>query len=184
MNTVAEKGNSKHIARESIQQGKALLKEKLCSSDIKQEPFAHLSIRESFNMDTDEFEKKAFLSLDKDFIAQGGLSKLHPSALKVLLVISAHTDVDGYAWISQESIGKLVGLTRQQVGVIIHKHLLNNVYLDRKLLEGIKVRKRDGQDFYMYHPINCYMDYEAYDSDKDFEGIEDYEGNIETYEID
>ncbi|PKR86073.1 helix-turn-helix domain-containing protein [Heyndrickxia camelliae] len=181
MNVVNEKDYSKHIPRETIQQGKALLKERLCTSDIEQEPFVHLSVRESYNLSADEIEKKAYLSLDKDFIAQGGLSKLHPSALKVLLVIASHTDKDGFAWISQESIGKLVGLTRQQVGVIIHKHLLQNVYNERKLLEAIKIRKKDGQEFYLYHPINCYLDYEVYSGDDVL--TEEYE-ELNVIEID
>ncbi|WEZ17805.1 helix-turn-helix domain-containing protein [Bacillus safensis] len=161
MNAMNEK-NSKHISRDTIQQGKTLLSERLSNTDIEQEPFVHLSVKESYNFATDEIDKKVYLSLDKDFIAQGGLSKLHPSALKVLLVIASHTDKDGYAWISQESIGILVGLSRQQVGVVVHKFLLSNVYLNKKLLEAIKLRKKDGQEFYLYHPINCYLDYEVY----------------------
>jgi hypothetical protein len=168
MNVVKYKDKTKHIPKEYIEQGKILIKQRLSNSDLEQFPFVHLSIKESYNLTNDEIEKKAFLSLDKDFIAQGGLSKLHPSALKVLLVIAAHTDKDGFAWISQESIGKLVGLSRQQVGVIIHKYLLSSVYNDIKLLEGIKVRKKDGQEFYLYHPINCYLDYEVYSGNEEF----------------
>ncbi|WP_163071127.1 helix-turn-helix domain-containing protein [Priestia flexa] len=180
MNAVIEKV-SKYIPRESIQQGKALVRERLSNSDIEQEPFVHLSVKESYNIATDEIDKKVYLSIDKDFIAQGGLSKLHPSALKVLLVIASHTDKDGYAWISQESIGKLVGLSRQQVGVIIHKHLLSNVYLNRKLLEAIKLKKKDGQEFYLYHPINCYLDYEVYSGEDELS--EEYQ-ELDVIEID
>ncbi|MEC1680329.1 helix-turn-helix domain-containing protein [Bacillus mojavensis] len=169
MNLVSEK-NSKQISRDTIQQGKTLLSERLSNSDIQQEAFVHLSVKESYNFETDEIDKKVYLSLDKDYIAQGGLSNLHPSALKVLLVIAAHTDKDGFAWISQESIGKLVGLSRQQVGVIIHKHLMCNVYNGKKLLEAIKLKKKDGQEFYLYHPINCYLDYEVYSGDEELIG--------------
>ncbi|WP_026584993.1 helix-turn-helix domain-containing protein [Bacillus sp. J33] len=176
MNAVIEKEHSKHIPKESIQQGKALLKERISNSDIEQEAFVHLTVKESYNLDTDEIEKKAYLSLDKDFIAQGGLAKLHPSALKVLLVIAAHTDKDGFAWISQESIGKLVGLSRQQVGVVVHQHLLQNIYLNRKLLEAIKVRKKDGQEFYLYHPINCHIDYQVYS------GVDELSGEYQDLE--
>lgn len=181
MNTVIEKENSKHIPKESIQMGKALLRERLSSSDIEQKPFVHLSVKESYNLATDEIEKKAYLSLDKDFIAQGGLANIHPSALKVFLVIAAHTDKDGFSWISQESIGKLVGLSRQQVGAVIHKHLLSNVYLDIKLLEAIKIKKKDGQEFYLYHPINCHIEYEVYSGDDEL-NVE-YE-DLEAVEID
>ncbi|TYS51238.1 hypothetical protein [Bacillus infantis] len=172
MNEIIEKEKTKHIPQESIEQGKTLLRERLANSDMVQETFIHLSSKESYNIVTDEIEKKVYLSLDKDFVAQGGLVKLHPSALKVLHVIAAHTDKDGFAWISQESIGKLVGLTRQQVGVIINKH--------RKLLEAIKIRKKDGQEFYLYHPINCYLDYEVYSGD-DIQS-EEYE-DLEAVEI-
>lgn len=169
MNLVSEK-NSKQISRDTIQQEKTLLSERLSNSDIQLEAFVHLSVKESYNFETDEIDKKVYLSLDKDYIAQGSLSNLHPSALKVLLVIAAHTDKDGFAWISQESIGKLVGLSRQQVGVIIHKHLMCNVYNGKKLLEAIKLKKKDGQEFYLYHPINCYLDYEVYSGDEELIG--------------
>lgn len=180
MNVVNEK-NSKHIPRDTIQQGKTLLSERLSNTDIEQEPFVHLSVKESYNFATDEIDKKVYLSLDKDFIAQGGLSKLHPSALKVLLVIASHTDKDGYAWISQESIGNLVGLSRQQVGVVVHKFLLSNVYQNKKLLEAIKLRKKDGQEFYLYHPINCYLDYEVYSGEDELAG--EYQ-ELDAVEID
>ncbi|MEQ6375743.1 helix-turn-helix domain-containing protein [Bacillaceae bacterium S4-13-56] len=180
MSTVKVK-DKKNIPKEIIQEGKGLLGERLSNSDIEQVPFVHLSVKESYNFETDEIDKKVYLSLDKDFIAQGGLTNLHPSALKVLLVIASHTDKDGYAWISQESIGKLVGLTRQQVGSVIHKFLLSNVYLNKKLLEAIKLKKGDGQEFYLYHPINCYLDYEVYSGDDELNG--EYE-DLEAIEID
>ncbi|MCU9614048.1 helix-turn-helix domain-containing protein [Caldibacillus lycopersici] len=162
--------HKKHISKNIIQQGKTLLAEKLTNTDIEQEPFVHLSVKESYNFKTDEIDKKVFLSLDKDFISSGGLYKLHPSALKVLLVIAAHTDKDGFAWISQEKIGKLIGLSRQQVGVIIHKHLISNVYNGKKLLDAIKLKKKDGQEFYLYYPINCFLDYEVYSGDDELLG--------------
>lgn len=182
MNTV-NKNEANHISQEIIQQGKAMLKQGLCPSDMETNSFVHITVKESYNLDTDEIEKKAYLALDKDFIAEGGLSKLHPSALKVLLVIASHTDKDGFAWISQEKIGELVGLSRQQVAVVIHKHLLGNVYNGRKLLEAIKLRKKDGQEFYLYHPINCYIDYQVYSGDDElFDEV--YEGNIDVIDID
>ena len=182
--TVKEKGYSPaHISKDVIQKGQELLKSKLSESDKESKPFVHLSVKESYCLESDNFEKKAFLSLEEDFIAQRALSKLHPSALKVLLVIAAHTNKDGFAWISQEKIGKLVGLSRQQVGVVIHKYLLSNVYMDKKLLEGIKIKKKDGQEFFLYHPINCSVAYEVYDPDNDIEH-ESFEDIIETYEID
>ncbi|KOS68172.1 hypothetical protein AEA09_06135 [Lysinibacillus contaminans] len=67
----------------------------------------------------DEEHFKVYVSLDKDFNASGRLRDLSPSALKVLLVIASFTDNDGYSCVSQEKIGELVGLTRQQVGKVI-----------------------------------------------------------------
>jgi hypothetical protein len=166
----AGKNGSTKIPRECIESGKDLIRKGLSKTDREQIPVVHLSLKESYNYDTDDIVKKAYITLDKDFIAEGGLSKLHPSALKVLLIIVAHTDKDGFAWISQESIGKLVGLSRQQVGVIIHKHLMSNIYNGKKLLEAIKLKKKDGQEFYLYHPINCYLDYEVYTGDDELDG--------------
>lgn len=73
----------------------------------------------------DDEQFKVFVSLDKDFIASGGLRNLSPAALKVLLVIASFTDNEGYSWISQEKIGELVGITRQQVGKVLNTALIN-----------------------------------------------------------
>lgn len=89
---------------------------------MEQQPFVKLHCMED-KYDDEQF--KVFVSLDKDFIASGGLRNLSPAALKVLLVIASFTDNEGYSWISQEKIGELVGITRQQVGKVLNTALIN-----------------------------------------------------------
>lgn len=106
----------------------------------------------------DEENFKVYISIDKDFIANGGLKKMSPIALRILLVIVCHTDNDGYSWISQKKIGELLGLTRQQIGKVINSSLLNKEFADRTLLKAVKMNKGDNQNICVYNPVNCYLE--------------------------
>ena len=125
----------------------------------------------------DEENFKVYISIDKDFIANGGLKKMSPTALQILLVIACHTDNDGYSWISQKKIGELLGLTRQQVGKVINTSLLNKEYADRTLLKSVKFNKGENQSICVYNPVICFLEKVFLDPDymlfQDDEYVED-----------
>lgn len=97
----------------------------------------------------------------------------------MLLVIVANTDTKGYSWISQEKIGELVGLCRQQVGKII-KDLMDNEFAGRVLLKGIKVKTVFEKRNYFYNPFNCYLEkiFANPDQISHDEGFDDNDENV------
>ncbi|MER2192149.1 MAG: helix-turn-helix domain-containing protein [Solibacillus sp.] len=144
--------------------------------EMEQKPFIKLHCMQD-KYDDEQF--KVFVSLDKGFIASGGLRNLSPTALKVLLVIASFTDSEGYSWISQEKIGELVGITRQQVGKVINTALINKEFGGKVLLKAVKLNKGEHQSICVYNPVNCYLDKVFVDSDSYiFEG-NDYNDNME-----
>lgn len=142
------------ISANIINRGIEHINKNLSENEMVSEPFVKLNcIQSKYH---DEFQ--VFLSLDKDFIANGGIRDLSPTALKVLLVIACHTNNEGFSWISQERIGELVGLSRQQVGKVINSHLLNKEFDGRVLLKGVKLQKDATHTICVYHPLNCHVD--------------------------
>ena len=142
---------SEKISDAQLNKVKQAVSESYTENQIDQESLISLHCHQNkYNLD----QQKLYVSLDKDLIASGGIAKLPPAALKVLLIIAAHTDREGYSWISQERIGELVGLCRQQVGKIINTQLINKEYDGRVFLKGMKIRTAYDKTNYFYHPVN------------------------------
>lgn len=82
------------ISRNLINRGIEHINKNLSQNEMASEPFVKLNcIQSKYD---DEF--KVFLSLDKDFIADGGIRDMSPTALIVLLVMPCFTNNDGFSW--------------------------------------------------------------------------------------
>ncbi|MFJ7646108.1 hypothetical protein ACIQ1H_01090 [Lysinibacillus sp. NPDC097279] len=84
---------SNKIKPDLINKAKRHISGTYTDDEIEQQPFIKLHCMQE-KYDLDKF--KVYLSLDKDFIASGGLRELSPTALQILLVIASFTDNDGY----------------------------------------------------------------------------------------
>ncbi len=167
------------IDNKLINKAKQYISSTYTKDEIEQQPFIKLYCTQDKN---DQEKFKVFVSLDKDYIASGGLKELSPTALKILLVIASFTDNDGYSWISQEKIGELVGISRQQVGKTVNTSLVNMEFGGKKLLKAVKLNKGGNHSMCVYNPVNCYVDKVFVDSDTYIFEDTEYEEVIDCLE--
>lgn len=162
------------IDKDILEKGKAVIRKQLKDEGLNVQPpvFSVQSV-EMYDKETDSFYTKAFIVEDMDFVRDGGLSKLNSTAYKVLKIIVAHTDKDGFSFISQEKIAEMLGISERQVGSIIREYLVEGIdkktgqpkdvfYEGRLLLKAIKLPAPNGHKFTMYHPVNCFLDHTPY----------------------
>ncbi|WP_066047043.1 helix-turn-helix domain-containing protein [Robertmurraya korlensis] len=166
---------TKNIISKDIQEkGKAVIRKQLKDEGLNTQPpvFSVQSV-ELYDKDTDSYYTKAYIVEDIDFVRDGGLAQLNATAYKVLKIIVAHTDKDGFSFISQQTIADMLGISERQVGSIIREHLLEGIdkktgqprnvfYGGRLLLKAIKLPAPNGYKFTMYHPVNCFLDHTPY----------------------
>ncbi|WP_182006117.1 helix-turn-helix domain-containing protein [Priestia aryabhattai] len=172
-----------NIPKETLEKGKAFIRKQLKDEGLTtQAPAFTIQSVEHYDAVTDTFYTKAHIVEDMDFIRDGGLAKLNATAYKVLKIIVAHVDKDGFSFISQEKIAKMLSLSERQVGSIIRTHLLEGTdkktgqpldvrYGGKLLLKAVKLPAPNGHQFTLYHPINCTLDHTPYNFADELEFI-------------
>ena len=178
------------ISKEVLKKGKAIIKAQLKNEGRhQQKPVFFVQSVERYDAVSDEIITEAAIVKDINFVRVGYYG-LNATALKVLEVIVAHIDKDGFSYVSQDKIADILGITRQSVNGALHKYLLEgtdkktgqprDVYYGGKLLlKSVKLPAPNGHMFTLYHPVNAFVDHTAYVPDdelvNDVEDYEDYE---------
>ncbi|PAK50094.1 helix-turn-helix domain-containing protein [Priestia megaterium] len=162
-----------NLNRKDLETGKAMIRKQLKEKGLEPQPPAlTINIDEHYNPATDELYKTGNVGIDLDFIREGGLQQIKPTAFKTLLAIASHSDKDGFTFVSQQTIADMIGLkTRQQIAQIVNEELLNKTYAGRTLLVSQLMTNSDtGKNFCMYHVVNSTITQNNYNPD-DVENI-------------
>ncbi|MGE6609993.1 helix-turn-helix domain-containing protein [Peribacillus sp. NPDC076916] len=172
------------IPKDVIEKGKAIIRKQLKEEGLtKQPPVLTINVKEQYDADNDEMFKTGAVSIDLDFIRDGGLQVLQPTALKILLAIASHADKDGFTFVSQQTIAEEVGLrSRQQVAQRINEDLKDIKVGGKVLLKSVMLNKPDGKRFCLYHIVNCKVVQDTYNPDMDEQYDDDYSLDVEDAE--
>lgn len=162
-----------NISKEVLEKGKKIIKAQLKNEGRhQQKPLFFVQSVERYDAVNDDLYTEAHIVKDINFV-RSGYCGLNATALKVLEVIVAHIDKDGFSYVSQDKIADILGITRQSVNGALHNYLLEGTnkktgkpkevyYGGKLLLKAVKLPAPNGHLFTLYHPVNAFVDHTPY----------------------
>jgi|GEM_PF-5580507 len=155
---------STKIKKDIITEAKETLKKQVKEKGlVAQPPAVTLNVVQKVDADGELYNDGA-INFKLDFVREGGLAEIKPTAFKLLFALASCMDEEGFTFASQQTLADIVGLKdRRQVAQIIKNELLDKQFAGRTLLIGdMFVNPKTNKPFYLYHLVNAELAFEAY----------------------
>jgi len=145
----------------TINYAKKQLKEKAEKLELDNQPKPlTVKIKQHLDVETGELYNKGEISVSLDFVRDGGLQEIKPTAFKLVLALASHIDKDGFTFVTQQTLADDVGIKdRNQVA----QQLKVLMEAEQPLLIGDRFRNpKTGKYNWMYYLVGCEYIYEEY----------------------